>query len=242
MCVEEEVYSELKERILDGRLAPGTRLVRRRLALELGVSASPVLLCLRRLERDGLVTNTPGFGASVTVWSQNDIVDIYRMRAVHEGLAARICAERATDVEIAMIVAADAAFKEAVNSGDVRQKNRAEIDFHMAIVRGADSKRLAQMAESLSIVMCSLVAFAANSNNTRFMQMPYVRTVHEPIVAYISRRDADGAENAARKHVEDSLKRNFEWIEHVSFALLDGLSSQPEVSASDLAPAANDIH
>lgn len=211
-CAEEIAYNEIKQRILDGRLAPGDRLVHRVLAKEMGFSSGPVVLALRTLERDGLVTNTPGLGAHVTTWSREDIIDLYQIRAVNEGLAARLCAERCTLADIDAMEAADRATVESVESGNVEANIRAEVDFHMALVRGARCAQLERIVSNLSIMRWSMAVFARNPR----LPAPTIKGKHTPIIGAIRRRDPEAAERAAKEHVEDSLARNLAWIEDVS--------------------------
>jgi DNA-binding GntR family transcriptional regulator len=208
-CAEEIAYNEVKQRILDGRLAPGTRLVHRVLAKELGFSSGPVVLALRTLERDGLVTNTPGLGAHVTTWSRDEIIDLYHIRATNEGLAARLCAERCTTQDLMALEIADRAIRESVDAGNVQANIQAEVDFHMAVVRGGRCSHLERIISNLSITRASMAVFA---NNPR---LPSSGGGHEIIIDAIRRRDSDAAEKAAREHVQDSLERNIAWIEQV---------------------------
>lgn len=222
---EEKAYAEIKQRILDGRLAPGARLVHRMLAKELQMSPSPLVPALRMLERDGLVANTPGLGACVRVWTREEIIDSYHIRAFHEALAARLCAERAGAPDLAAIAAANDAIKQSVDALDADANVRAELEFHTAIVRGAHCPDLERMSENLSIVQRSMTAFAIILKVPRLLGRE-IRGIHDPIVEAIARRDPDAAEQAARKHVEDSLARNLAWIEQVTAAISADTSSR----------------
>ncbi|OFX16383.1 MAG: hypothetical protein A2Z18_03330 [Armatimonadetes bacterium RBG_16_58_9] len=217
-------YNEIRQRILDGRLAPGVRLVHRTLARVLGTSPNPIVLALRMLERDGLVTNTPGLGACVRTWSPAEIIDSYYIRAFHEALAARLCAERHTPAEMAAIDAAHEAVKQSFdNDDDAGSSVLAELRLHVAIVRGTHCPDLERIFENLAIVHRCMTAFGITLNVPRLLG-PAVRDIHVPMVEAIRARDMDAAETAAREHVEDSLARNLAWIEKVSAALERGTS------------------
>jgi len=90
--MQEIVYDTIREAIQIGRYAPGQRLIADELAQELGTSRMPVREALRRLEVAGLVSITPHRGAVVSELSEQEIVEIYHIRAVLEGLAARLAA------------------------------------------------------------------------------------------------------------------------------------------------------
>ena len=84
----------IRERILDGTLAPGDRLVEARLSEEFGVSRVPVREALRALAADGMVTIEPRRGASVTTYSPELIRELVEVRATLEALNAKLAARR----------------------------------------------------------------------------------------------------------------------------------------------------
>src|SRR5215212_1736713 len=92
--LREEIRERLIDDILSGRLSPGTRIVETRLAQELGVSQAPVREALRDLELFGFVISSPFRGTQVREISNDDLVDIYPIRAALEGIAARSAATR----------------------------------------------------------------------------------------------------------------------------------------------------
>ncbi|MBI2844678.1 MAG: GntR family transcriptional regulator [Armatimonadetes bacterium] len=217
---ERFTYDEIKLRILDGRLAPGTRLVIRRLAKELGVSAIPVILALRMLERDGLLVNIPGHGNCVRTWSREEIIDLHRIRAFHEALAARLCTERATEEDIKAIVSANEAFKRATEASDPEAHVDADLSFHVALVRGAHCPDLERMTNNGAVIECSMREFGISLNFPRKVVQEF-KELHTPIAEAIVQRDPDAAEKAARQHVEESLTRNLDWIDKIAQAMED---------------------
>lgn len=90
----ERTYSEIRDRVLSGRLLPGARLVEVDLAAELDVSRTPIREALRRLSAEGLIEMLPNRGATVRSWSDGELRDIYQSRAELESLAAGLAADR----------------------------------------------------------------------------------------------------------------------------------------------------
>jgi len=217
MCSEEMAYRKIKQRILDGRLAPGARLVHRTLAKELDMSPNPVVLALRMLERDGLIVNTPGLGACVRQWDRTEIEDLYHMRACQEALASRLCAQRATQDELGKVKAANDMFKEGIDKNDVEENIRADVGLHLAIVAGAHSPDLERVVENLSIMQCSMKVFGMSLGIPREMSTQ-VRDIHDPLVQAIVERKPKLAERLAREHVQQSLKKSIPWIKEVAEA------------------------
>ena len=89
-----QVLDELRQSIIAGRLAPGARLVERELTAMLGVSRTVVREALRQLESEGLISIIPNKGPVVRELTLGEATDIYSIRAVLEGLAARRFVER----------------------------------------------------------------------------------------------------------------------------------------------------
>jgi DNA-binding GntR family transcriptional regulator len=94
----ESLVDALREAILTGRYAPGTRLVQEDLAEAFGVSRIPLREALRRLEGEGLVLISPNRGAIVRPLAPKDVVDLYDLRLALESLAIRRAAERFADL------------------------------------------------------------------------------------------------------------------------------------------------
>src|ERR1700712_4281578 len=89
----ERIAAELKGRILDGRLAPGQRLISRDMVEQLGISRGSLREAFRRLEADGLVDVVPNRGAVVRSLSAAEVANVYQIREALEGYAARVAAQ-----------------------------------------------------------------------------------------------------------------------------------------------------
>ncbi|MDB6082199.1 MAG: transcriptional regulator [Gammaproteobacteria bacterium] len=96
----DQAYQHVLDGILSGELEPGMRIPTEAVADALGISRMPVRDALRRLEGDGAVTILANRGASVAEYSPDEVIELTEMRAVLEGLAARIAMERVTEDEI----------------------------------------------------------------------------------------------------------------------------------------------
>jgi DNA-binding GntR family transcriptional regulator len=94
------VCDELREAIVNLRLRPGEPLREAALAEKLGVSKTPLREAFARLEQEGLVETTSFKGAVVTGYSERDLKEIYELRALLEGAAARSAAEHADDATL----------------------------------------------------------------------------------------------------------------------------------------------
>lgn len=96
-------YSEIRNRLLAGDFEPGERLSESDLSEKCGVSRTPVREALRRLALEYFVRIEPNRGAFVIDWSREDIMDMFEMRSMMEGLAARKAAERADEEQMSQM-------------------------------------------------------------------------------------------------------------------------------------------
>ena len=98
--VAERVCDELREMILDGRLAGGARLKETALSREVGASRTPIREALVQLESEGLVVRTPHAGAIVRALDERDVEDAFQLRALLEGYGAAYAAQRLSEEQI----------------------------------------------------------------------------------------------------------------------------------------------
>ncbi|MDA8887499.1 GntR family transcriptional regulator [Hellea sp.] len=96
----ERAYEKIRTLLIQEQYAPGSRLSESELSQKCGVSRTPVREALRRLALEYFVRIEPNRGAFVIDWSREDIIDMFEMRSMMEGLAARKAAERATPKQI----------------------------------------------------------------------------------------------------------------------------------------------
>lgn len=148
----QQVYGALRNDIATGRLAPGTRLVRRNLAKRLNVSPVPVTEALFRLESDGLVESAPMYGARVVAASAENALDDLVLREALECQAARECAVAATEDALSALMAqakrTDAVMQAGADPHDVAN-DEAHGAFHLAIARASGHEVLARELQRL---------------------------------------------------------------------------------------------
>jgi DNA-binding GntR family transcriptional regulator len=148
-------YEQIREAIVEGRYAPGQRLVEQRLASDLVLSRTPVREALRQLEAEGLVVSEKHRGAIVRPVTAQEIEDLYALRTRLESLAAECAARRHTAADAAELDEAVRAFEEAIPAaveagsttdlGAIRELARANGRFHDGVLKAARSDRLARV-------------------------------------------------------------------------------------------------
>ena len=143
------VVEALRLSIVHGRLAPGARLIERELIEMMGVSRTVLREALRQLEAEGLIDVVANKGAIVRNLSRAEAEDLYAIRAVLEGLAARLFTERADSTIRRALAAALSETASAYEKDDPETIIDAKNVFYEILFRGAESEALSAMIESL---------------------------------------------------------------------------------------------
>jgi DNA-binding GntR family transcriptional regulator len=203
----ELAYRKLRDAIHAGTLKPGQRIMEIEIAEWLKVSRTPVRDAMRRLESEGMVTHEPRSGLVIAKLDRQAVMELYVMREVLEGTAARLCARHASDMEVEELV--ELVKTEKQLTGDYEALAQHNQRFHDAIRRGAHNRYL---VKSLSAVNDSMVLLGKSQ-----MLLPErakaAFTEHSEISSAIAKRNADLAEETTRKHVRaaqrERLKRLF---------------------------------
>jgi DNA-binding GntR family transcriptional regulator len=200
----ERVYRGLREQILTGALPPLARLVELQVAQQYDVSRTPVREALKRLVAEGMVIADPLRGMVVRDVDPAEVDDIYIIREVLDGLAARLAAERATPTDLTRLHLLMELMRESAQSQRWEAVVQTNIKFHEVLYAAARNERLALIGRSLQE--------AVGRYSPRALSDPArvagVLTEHAQIVAALEASDLDGAEAAARKHLK-AARKNF---------------------------------
>lgn len=154
--ISERVYYEIKRMIARAELAAGAPLIIRDLAAKLRVSRMPVVEAIRRLERDGLVTVAPKWGAVVKEWTWDEIVEAYYIRRGLEGVAAELFVRRATPTEKKELVELNDRFNHYATR-DVVRCDETDVELHRHIARATRFPRLYDLIENSNIERTAIV-------------------------------------------------------------------------------------
>ena len=193
--LREQVKDLLLERILRGDVKPGERLVETRIAQELGTSQAPVREALRDLELLGLVESEAFRGSRVREFSDDELLDVFPVRAVLEELAAKLAARRLGG-DVSVLEHEVKEMLKAAKAGDTRTQVAHDIAFHRALVEASGNPLLLQSWAALGVE----VPTAFGVYWTYFDAMELVE-FHMPIVEAIRAQDAAKAGAEARRHV-----------------------------------------
>ncbi|MBI4536695.1 MAG: GntR family transcriptional regulator [candidate division NC10 bacterium] len=194
--LRERIAARLRQAIITGDLPPKTRLVEPELARQLNVSRTPLREAIRQLEAEGFVVTVPRGGAFVRETTPRDVEDLYPIRAVIEGLAARQAAGNPDPAkrELLQGILAELAHLTA----DSRQYHEVSGRFHDAIVELSGNRQLRAIYQGLTqhVARMRTLTLAARGRPGVSLQE------HRRIVAAILRGRGAEAERAMREHIE----------------------------------------
>ena len=191
-------YRRLLDDIRSGALHPGARLRETELADRLGISRTPVREAIRQLEADGLVSHLPRQGATIRSLDHAEVVELYEMRAVLEGTAARLAARAASDIELAELVALNTDLSMAPAGLQAREVNR---QFHRMLL---DAARNRFLVKSMSVLQKTLLILGPTTLADPSRATAAVEE-HSAVLTALQARNGVKAEAAMRVHVDAAL-------------------------------------
>lgn len=199
-----EIVDGIRERIRSGWFGPGHRLVEVELTRGFGVSRGPVREALRRLEAEGLVEITRHRGAAVRQMTRRDVQELFAVRAMLEGGAARLAAQNIDGgdkrTQLKRVLADAKKWTRATDtSGYVEANDR----LHNLIIEVADNDLLARMIQQLKTqayrtLFPDVVSLDGVKESSRG---------HIAIVGAILDGDPLRAESAMREHIHQTAER-----------------------------------
>lgn len=194
----EQIRDAIRARIVQGVMAPGSRVVEREIAAEHGISRAPVREAIRLLEAEGFVSVRPGRGVVVRELARKEVEDLFDLREVLEVFEARLAAERARPADVRRLrwLVDEARHRGALN--ELQEVSEANIEFHEEIARLADNSALTKALEP--------VAAQLRWNYAQTAEPERVLAEHEALLAAIAGHDADRAAEVALKHVREARR------------------------------------
>lgn len=198
-----DAYAEIRARILSGAFRPRERLIEERLARELGMSRTPIRQALTRLEAEGLVTLIPNRGAIVCSYSVQDVLEIYDLRALLEGHAARRAAKEITGSELdrlrQLVDEMERFALDAFPSHEdaVRWFAGRNNEFHHTIHLASRNQRLVKLLSRTIQIPLVYRSFFGYSPREYTLSNYY----HRKIAQALEQKDGDQAEVLMRAHI-----------------------------------------
>ena len=193
----EAAAERLRTLIVEGELAPGTKLNERELSERLGVSRTPLREAFRMLAAEGLLVQLPNRGVQVALLSADDVRDAFEVMAALEGLAGELAVARVTDAEVEGFRALQAEMEAAHAAHDLPAYYRVNREVHDRLNAIAANPVLAGTYRALNARLHAL-RFRSNLN-----QAKWDRAVaeHRSMIAALAARDGAALRDLLVRHL-----------------------------------------
>jgi DNA-binding GntR family transcriptional regulator len=208
--LDQKAYEIIKDMIINREILPGEKIPQEKLAQDLGISRTPLVSALKFLEHEKLVESKPRRGYFVRLFSIQEMVSIFELREVLEGLAARRAAANITEKEIQILNGFFRAFAESANITDFKAYAKEDRRFHNFITEIGAKEFLKSILLTCNIITASYQYLSSEG----LVRLPNdTIQEHLAVINAIRSRDADKAEELMRLHLKRSiasLKRDIE--------------------------------
>ena len=213
----QRAYHALRDRLRAGSLPPGTRLVNRTLAAELGFSFTPVREAISRLASEGLVEHIPGAGAFVRRLDRQDLAQLYDLRATLEPYAAAEAARHVSAVELEELKAVcaecgtlAAQLREGQRSGPSSAQRQAwlrvEERFHELLIAAARNPWLEKIAVELRLISLVFSSQIAVGQLVTAEVAERTWREHSRLLELLETRDAAAAHDWMKLHIQQGRR------------------------------------
>jgi DNA-binding GntR family transcriptional regulator len=197
--LKERAYTEIKQRILSGDLGPGSFLSERQMALQLGMSKTPVRAALERLEQEGMVAISPQQGILVRDLSVHEIADQYEIRAALETFVLRSVAGRLTAVQADRLRANLEAQEANCLDCDVERSVALDTEFHMLFCEFLGNQEILRVMGQLRARIHRVISKVYRINAGRVSSSC---AEHRAIAEAVLNGDAAAAARLIEEHLE----------------------------------------
>lgn len=198
----EDVAERLREQIFAHELAPGSWLDEQSLALQFGISRTPMREAIKVLASEGLVTTKMNKGAYVTEVDRRDLEQIFTVLSLLEGQAAKETALKATEDQLTALDNLHHRLEKAAADRDIEQFFEINVKFHDMIQDIAGNKWM----NGVIVDLRKVLKLQRRDSLSRSGRLLSSLTEHREILQAILKRDGVAAELAMRKHLARGLE------------------------------------
>ena len=201
----DDVFDRIRTAIVKGELAPGSKINEPQLSRQYGISRGPLREAIRRLEGCKLVEIKPNIGANIVHLDISQIIEIYEIREVLEGLACKLAAANATSGDCAKLRELLTHHEEQIQSenGLRYYQREGDLDFHYQIVQCSGNQRLFDMLCGELYHLLRMYRIQTASEPSRPIQ---AFKEHHQIVDSIEQSDGELAELLMVRHICNAKK------------------------------------
>jgi DNA-binding GntR family transcriptional regulator len=198
----EHIVEDLEQKITDGTLKPGQRLIEEALCKTFGVSRSPLREAFQILESRGFVVREPRKGISVARSTRQEAENIYRIRASLDGLATSLTVQLHTSLFLKKLKRMHGQMLRAAEKGNEATYRQIDRQFHETIINGCGNERLIQLIrnfdkQTIRYRRAVMSGPGWMANSTKF---------HTAVIAAFEAGDAEAAERIRRNSILGQIK------------------------------------
>ena len=204
----DEIRNYLRDSIINLDIKPGEQLNESVLIDKLDVSRIPLREAFRLLEGEGFVTRKFGKGVYVRRITANDVLEIFPIRAVLEGLAAELATPRLTSGELRNLERITKKMKQLVKIKDIRGYLRLNFDFHRQIVKAACNSRLEALIKNAERQSTWLMFAAMYYRKS----LDYAMSDHNDIYLALKKRNAKLAAKCIKEHINSATRQVLDYF------------------------------
>lgn len=198
ITVSDKTFFQLRKHIVEGDIAPGSKLSETELSTKYCVSRAVIREAINRLESCHIVERKANIGARVVNLTPEGLIELYQVRESLEGMAARLAAKNMTDAEIAELQKLLDSHFNKVKDGNSYYQEAGDVDFHYRIIQGSKNGHL------IAMLINGIYHLVRMYRVQLGMAGPRVTTAfdeHQHIVQAIANRDEELAELLMRRHI-----------------------------------------
>ena len=196
------VYDQVEKKIISGEYKVGEQITEMRISKELGVSRTPVREALAMLERDGLIEIIPNKGARVCGVSENDLIDIYKIRQRLEGLCASLASQRINEEGIHNLEEIIELSEFYMMKNNHEKLKELDTDFHQCIYKHSGSRMISKILSDLH----RSIGYYRKLSLQNPQRLDNSVKEHKEILEAIKNKDALKADELAAHHAESALE------------------------------------
>lgn len=197
--LNQRVYQNIKQSILDGELPPGCKLSEVQMGKQLGVSATPVREAFRMLSMEGLIRVDPWKGAVVQGYNQQLALETLQCREALESLALKLFMEKAGKKDIQAL---EYMINQAENTDDINEFVSLSSAIHDIWLEGCQNSKLLTLMSLLNTELLRERNFSANNQ----IRKNAIIAEHREILKAIRSGDISAAVSALSKHIQNGYQ------------------------------------
>jgi DNA-binding GntR family transcriptional regulator len=198
--VKDYIYDRIKQLLENNEFVVGEKINKNDLASKFNISLTPINDALNRLVGENYLVQYPRKGFFVKEFSPKELCDLFEIRAGLEGIAVRLCCERASDEDLNELIHSFDIFENNMQDSMIKQYTRIDKDFHQKIIFLAHNPLISQVRNSLGFL---------NRTYQKGLIKPMKDSLleHNEIIAGLKLRDGKKAQIAMEIHLLGSRDR-----------------------------------